>query len=147
MKWIEASIDVAYYVGERLRTDDCREVALSNGIAPTDAVVYSFLDSQKVDAFALDSGEPVGMAGCVGNRVWMLGTEKLTSSARNRWQLATEGRKWVDQCIEEVGPLHNYVYAKNKGSIRWLQHLGFTVTQPEPYGPCAALFCHFWRDN
>ena len=58
----------------------------------------------------------------------------------------TEGRKWVDQCIKEVGPLHNYVYAKNDASIKWL-HLGFEVMQPEPYGPCAALFCHFWRDR
>ena len=47
MKWIEPSIDVAYYVGENLRVEDCKEVALSHGIAPTDAVVHSFLDSQK----------------------------------------------------------------------------------------------------
>ena len=52
-----------------------------------------------------------------------------------------------DECISEVGPLHNYVYAKNDASIKWLKHLGFEVMQPEPYGPCAALFCHFWRDR
>ena len=58
MKWIEPSIDVAYYVGENLRVEDCKEVALSHGIAPTDAVVHSFLDSQKCSAFATELGEP-----------------------------------------------------------------------------------------
>ena len=147
MKWIEPSLDVAYYVGENLRNEDCQEVSLSHGIAPTDAVVHSFLDSQRCSAFATELGEPCGMAGVVGNRVWMLATKKATVGRHARWQLLTEGRIWVDQCVQEVGPLHNYVYAKNDASIKWLKHLGFEVMPPEPYGPCAALFCHFWRDR
>lgn len=145
MKWMTPTMEAAFYVGHNLRREDAEEVALSHGVQPVDAVVSSFVNSRRVAAFETEDGEPCGMCGVNGSKVWMLGTPRLLESARNRWQLAVAGRQWVDARVEELGPLYNYVYAKNERSIKWLSHLGFTVDTPEPYGYAKALFRRFWR--
>lgn len=147
MKWImEPNVNQVLYVAENLRAADVTEVRLSHNCSPHEAVRDSWANSHIVRGMATDDDWPCGLCGLVGQRIWMLGTDRLTESRHARWQLCVEGRKWVDSCLEEVGgPLFNDVYSKNTESIRWLKHLGFTVDRPKPMGHSAALFCHFWR--
>ena len=149
MKWVEKpGADHILYVAERLREADVEEVMLSHGSSALEAVTESWAQSTLVKGMVTDDDEPCGLCGVVGMRIWMLGTDRLTESRRARWQLCVEGRKWVDSCLEELGgPLFNQVYSKNTDSIRWLKYLGFTVDEPRPVGPSAALFCDFWRDS
>jgi len=149
MQWVQKpDADHIFAVAENLRSADVQEVMLSHGCSAFDAVSESWAQSNLVRGMVTDDGEPCGLCGVVGHRIWMLGTERLTESRRARWQLCVEGRKWVDSCLKELGgPLFNQVYSKNTESIRWLKYLGFTVEQPRPIGPSAALFCDFWRDN
>lgn len=149
MKWVmKPSADHIMAIAENLRPADVQEVMLSHGCNAFDAVTESWAQSTIVRGMVTDDGEPCGLCGVVGHRIWMLGTERLTESRKARWQLCVEGRKWVDSCLEELGgPLFNQVYSKNTESIRWLKYLGFTVEAPKPLGPSAALFCDFWRDN
>jgi len=149
MKWIyDPDAATAIEVASNLREQDEIEVQLSHGMAAYEAVKLSWSTSSICRGIALDDGTPVGLCGVVGHRIWMLGTSRLTETRRGRWQLCVEGRKWVDSCLAEVGgPLFNQVYAKNTDSIKWLRSLGFTVEKPRPFGPSAALFCDFWREN
>ena len=147
MQWVyEPTADHVLDVAENLRESDVQEVMLSHGCNARDAVTESWAYSDIVRGMATDDGVPCGLCGVVGQRIWMLGTDRLTENRRARWQLCVEGRKWVDTCIEELGgPLFNQVYSKNAESIKWLKLLGFTVERPRPFGPSAALFCDFWR--
>ena len=144
---LEPDPDHVLYVAENLRQDDIQEVMLSHGATARDAVIDSWAYSDIVHGMATGDDVPCGLCGVAGHHIWMLGTDRLTESRENRWQLCVEGRQWVDYCIRELGgPLFNQVYSKNLESIRWLKFLGFTVESPRPFGPSAALFCDFWRD-
>ncbi len=146
MRWIDASEQRAIEVGLNLREQDVTEVLLSDGMAPVEACMMSYRDSSVVQAIEGDSGNCVALTGVVGNRIWLLGTNELVATKNHRLQLCRHGGEWVEFCLDcSNGYLENMVYAKNKKSIRWLKHLGFTVSHPEPYGPGLALFCPFWR--
>lgn len=146
MNLVEPTAEAAYYVANHLRPDDALEVWLSHHVAGPEAVLTSWAESSLCAAIETEDGEPAGMTGVVGDRIWMLGTPELTATKERRLHLCTKGRGWVKHCIAEVGtPLGNYVYAKNRMAIRWLKFLGFEVGVPQPYGPSAALFRPFWR--
>ena len=149
MQWImEPSVSDAMSIADNLRPADATEVMLSHGMSPYEAVKSSYCESDICRGIASDEGIPVGLCGVTEQRIWMLGTPELTATRRGRWQLIVEGRKWVDNCFEEVGgPLFNQVYSKNTDSIRWLKMLGFTIEKPRPFGPSGALFCDFWRNS
>jgi len=136
----------ANHIALHMRLEDQEEVMLSHGITPEEAINYSYDNSQICHGIEGDDGMPIGLAGICEDRVWMLGTKELVATKYHRVQLGLHGRKWVDSCLRKVGkPIGNHVFSKNKMSIRWLKHLGFTVEEPKPFGPFDALFCQFWR--
>jgi hypothetical protein len=146
VKWAHATSDVVDFIGHHLREADCREVWLSDRLGPLEAVRQSWLDSLETECHAVvdDDGVPVALCGVSkGGVIWMLCTDGLLATAANRRQFIREGKCWVNRCLQRYGPLSNWVYAKNMGSIRWLKSLGFTVRQPAPFGPSCALFCMF----
>jgi ribosomal protein S18 acetylase RimI-like enzyme len=146
MRWADPAEGLVYYVAANIRREDEREVWLSHHIPGPEAVVESWVQSDICRCIVTDDGEPVGVTGVVGDRIWLLGTEELTATRSRRLQLCREGRGWVEHCLKRVGgPIGNDVYHSNQASIRWLKHLGFTVEQPRPFGSSGALFCNFWR--
>ena len=146
MRWIRATEHNAIEVGLNLRQQDETEVMLSHGLAPVEAVVLSYEASTVCQAIEGDCGNTVALTGVVDNKIWLLGTSRLTATKEHRRDLCKYGGEWVEYCLGASGGyLENMVYSKNKRAIRWLKHLGFTVEQPEPFGPSAALFCPFWR--
>jgi len=148
MRWAHPTDDRGCYIASNLRQEDEVEVWLSHRMGAYEAVLTSIADSDVCRCIESDDGEPLGMTGVCGDRIWLLGTSRLTATWENRWQLTICGRQWVDHCLSVVGvPIGNHVYAKNQRSIRWLRHLGFTIEHPEPFGPSGALFCPFWRES
>lgn len=148
MRWAPVTSEVAAFVGHNLREADRREVWLSDRLPPLDAVQQSWLASLDHECHAVvdDGGVPVALCGVAdGGVIWMLCTDGLLATAANRRQFIREGKGWVKRCLQRYGPLSNWVYAKNMGSIRWLKSLGFTVHPPAPFGPSCALFCMFER--
>ena len=146
MDLVEATEELAYYVANHIREEDATEVWLSHHVPGPEAVLASWKESTICAAIITEDGTPAGLTGVVGDRIWMLGTDALTATKERRLHLCTKGRGWVQHCLETVGaPIGNYVYAKNRRSIRWLRFLGFEVGVPQPYGPSAALFRPFWR--
>jgi len=146
MKWIKVDANVIYEVGDNIREEDEIEVKFSHGLSGLEACKKCFLSSNVIQGIEGDDGDPVGITGIVGSYIWLLGTDKLTATKHHRWQLSLYGREWVEYCLEKAGGMvENYVYSKNRQSIRWLKHLGFTIEEPKPYGVEDQLFCHFWR--
>jgi len=144
MRWAHATGDVVEFIGHNLREADRVEVWLSHRLSPLDAVRQSWLASLECHAVVDDDGVPVALCGVSGGGViWLLCTNGLLATAANRRQFIREGKCWVNRCLQRYGPLSNWVYAKNMGSIRWLKSLGFTVHPPAPFGPSCALFCMF----
>lgn len=146
MRWAPATEERVKYVAKRLRASDQTEVRLSHGIEPYLVAVQSWANSELCQAIVDEEGVPLGITGLDDDLIWLLGTDDLTSTAQRRMQLCTEAEEWVQHCLKQVdGPIGNYVYAKNRRSIRWLSRLGFTIFPAEPHGPSGALFCPFWR--
>jgi hypothetical protein len=147
MRWVRPTAERVSHIAFNLRSDDKTEVWLSHHIAGDEAVFESWLSSEICRCIVTSDGEPVGVTGVCGDRIWLLGTEGLTATRSRRLQLCIEGRGWVEHCLKHVGgPIGNDVYAKNRMSIRWLRHLGFEVEEPRPIGLSGALFCRFWRE-
>ena len=147
MKWADPTEERVRYIANHVRAEDETEVWLSHRVRGPEAVFESWASSDICRCIETSSGEPVGITGVVGDRIWLLGTDGLTATKVRRLQLCIEGRRWVEHCLERVGgPIGNDVYAKNQSSIRWLKHLGFHVEEPRPLGLSAALFCRFWRE-
>ena len=149
MQWVyQPDVDHVLDVAENLRKVDEEEVSLSHNINGREAVIESWAYSDIIRGMVTDDGVACGLCGVVGQRIWMLGTDRLTENRKARWQLCVEGRKWVDETLKELdAPLFNQVYSKNTESIRWLKYLGFTVERPRPIGLSGALFCDFWRNS
>ena len=146
MRWGKATEEKVISIGQNLRKPDRIEVWLSHQAEPIEAVMGSWEDSDICRCIETDAGQPVGLTGLSGSRIWMLGTDELTATRRRRLQLCNEGRGWVEHCLSVARmPIGNDVYASNTESIRWLKHLGFTVDEPRPMGHAAALFSSFWR--
>ena len=57
-------------------------------------------------------------------RPWMLMSDWSLKNKRLFWRLS---KKYVDGLTKMVHYLENYILAINEWSIRWLQHLGFTI--------------------
>ena len=149
MRWVlDPDPDHVLDVAENIRSADELEVHLSHQMSGREATIESWAYSDIVRGMVTDDGVACGLCGVVGQRIWMLGTDRLTESRRHRWQLCVQGRQWVDETIKELNaPLFNQVYSKNHESIRWLKYLGFTVERPRPIGLSGALFCDFWRNS
>ncbi len=146
MRWADATESRVEYIGHNLRPEDATEVALSHGSSAFDAVIESWKASWLCKIIEGDSGNPAGITGVCGNRIFLLGTPELTATKEHRRALVVHGRDWILECIKAAqGPVHNWAYAKNTKGLKYLKYLNFSIDRPAPYGPSGALFCHFWR--
>ena len=79
MQWIyEPSLEQVTHIAEHLRNDDLQELCLSYSYPAPEVVRESWAQSNIVRGMATDDGEACGLCGVVGQRIWMLGTDRLT---------------------------------------------------------------------
>lgn len=122
----------------RLRTTDVNGIQAAQGIDPRTAIELSVASSVRSWAFIVNSTvEAVGgiarwpKEDGVGVP-WLLGTPVLEQYPR---QMLHEGRRWVAQLHARYHTLFNFVDCRNRRSIIWLTHLGFTIARIVPaYG-------------
>ena len=103
MKWAEPELNGVVHIAQNLRPEDRREVYLSDRVGPREAVLRSWCESQICRMIVMDDGEPAGLTGVNGDRIWMLGTPRLTSTRKGCLQLCREGRVWVEHCLQKWG--------------------------------------------
>jgi hypothetical protein len=93
------------------------------------------------------SGEPLALFGVV--------TVSLLSNKGSPWMLATDGaqlhrralvrggRAYAVAMLEQYERLENWVDARNRRAVVWLQRCGYTIHPPVPYGPFGLPFHPF----
>lgn len=124
-------------VATALRAADRAEIAATSGEEPLPAIRRALAQSEHT--FALAVGEEViALAGIAPLNLvagegspWLLGTDAFKRNARAATALC---RSWLERTHILYPAMVNYVDERNVRSIRWLEGLGFTFAEPEPYG-------------
>lgn len=145
---VAATLDHAGFIAENVRRDDSLEIWASSMMTPFDAMRLGIKYSDH-SMVALADGLPVCM--------WGIMVDSLILDTATPWLIATDGieKKEVIRSFAKIvpgalvsmirnyGTLENYVDARNKRSIRWLKHIGFTIDDAEPYGMLQLPFHRF----
>lgn len=143
----KATSDDARRLAPNLRKED-RDECLAGSGDPSVTLPQSVLASHR--AFAIMShDEPIGIFGWIRDsdgaaRVWMLGSDALTSGPNVRLFLR-ESREWVELLNERFPVLWNLIDSRNSLHIRWLRWLGFTFINRVAAGPQGLTFFTFVR--
>lgn len=146
MRWAEPTAARVQHIARHLRYQDELEVLYSDGVTGEQAVISSWKNSAICRCIDADDGSPVGICGLNGTTIWLLGTDGLLATPSHRRQFIRGGRLWIDGLMADGHRcLENWALASNTATLRWLEHLGFTIDTPQPRGRSAQLFCHFWR--
>lgn len=82
---------------------------------------------------------PITMLGGSGSP-WLLGSERSERFGKSLHKIA---REKIAESREIYPELVNFIDARNARSIAWLARLGFTLHEPEPYGPYGLPFHRF----
>lgn len=146
MRYRTASLSDIVDLVPKLRQSDIEECeALFGKGSVRDSVLFG-LHPNGVSFVAERAGEAIAVFGvCPGDEdgvgtPWLVGTDALDRCSR---ELITEARKTLAIWQRFYPVLRNVVDARNKKSIRWLKHLGFTVRDPKPLGLAGELFHEF----
>jgi len=145
MNWSDATPARVQRIAKMLRHQDRLEVLYSHGLSGEEAVMQSWRNSQICRCIDGDDGKAVGICGVSGSWIWLLATDELLATDSHRKQFLCGGRKWVDGLMSQYQYLENWALWSNQTTLRWLEHLGFTIDTPAPMGHSAQLFAHFWR--
>lgn len=115
------------------------------GHTPAQAVNYSYLVSR----------EPMTML--ADDRVlaiYGIMTPTILSTVASPWILATDvrehgmwflrqSRRIVGEWRRQYKSLANYVDARHTVSVRWVRWMGYTLEEPQPFGPHGVPFMRF----
>lgn len=143
---VKADNDILFYVAQNMREMDKREVELTSGRSPFEALKMGrrvsnlcsviLVNTVPVAVYGLSIPSLLGSYGVP----WMLGTDEVY---RHPKQTLLYGRAIVQNMRDYSPMLQNYVYTENKISIRWLAKIGFEIHEAKPYGVEGALFHRF----
>ena len=133
-------------IAARMRESDRLEVMASHGHAPYEAVKFAF-SSSPVCMTILYKNEPVAMFGVVGYpmcpgtaTVWLLGTNGIYKMRKSFLRLS---RRYIAEMLKEYPTLYNFVDARNRVTVRWLEWCGATFNMPIAYGVAGLPFRAF----
>lgn len=130
------------YIAENMRGADKKEIWLADRSRPYAALKYCVQLSDKAYVLRADD-KPVFIFGVereglsdVG-KVWMLSTDKINDV---KCEVAFLSKKYVLLLTKGFDKVYNYVYCENKISLKWLEWLGFEISEKQPFGADAAMF-------
>jgi hypothetical protein len=132
---------------------DIDEVYATSGQSPKTALLSSVMHSdQLVCYFATEELLGIGGVGLEpnGNGIpWFLRTNYFHSwKQKNLRSFLRATKSWIEHMGEMYPAMHNYVDTRNKESINWLQHLGFSLTKTiDNYGFLKIPFIKFEKYN
>jgi len=141
----EASRDDCILLAKHLRQADLEEISHSSGLAPQDALLYSYAVSDA--CYSAWLGDKIILVfGCGGIRgqygcPWMLSTDLLGSVRR---EFVEHCRTITGAMLDAYDYLENYIWVGNKKHIHWLKWLGFTICEPTPHGIDGEPFHRFF---
>lgn len=146
VKFEKPSRESITHIAENMRVADIAEVWSMSRHTPADAIERGLNISQHSSVVMVDD-EPCAVLGLVqldmltGTGVpWLLGTDHAVKHRRTFLKYSKCG---IEQMLSICPQLFNYVHADNEVSVNWLQHMGFTIDNPEPMGRDCELFHRF----
>lgn len=132
----------------RVREADRVELWEAAEVEPLEALAMSVENSLEAWTGIVD-GEIVCMFGLSAPSMtgdvafpWLLGTDLIRRHAKVFLGL---NRPVIERWQTLFPVLLNYVHSSNTTAMAWLRWMGFTIFNPEPYGPHGSLFCKFER--
>ena len=132
---------------------DIDEVYATSGQSPKTALLSSVMHSdQLVCYFATEELLGIGGVGLEPNGdgiPWFLRSNYFHSwKQKNLRSFLRSTKSWIEHMGEMYPAMHNYVDTRNKESINWLQHLGFSLTKTiDKYGFLKVPFIKFEKYN
>lgn len=143
---VPATLEHVERMAPHMRDCDRREIWASSRQRPEDSLRHGVLSSTEAWTGLIDDEiaclfgvVPQSLMGGSGY-VWMLATPLIE---QHQILFLRRCRPVVKRMMSNFTYLHNYVDERNTSAIRWLQWLGFTMGEPEPYGVMQLPFRHF----
>lgn len=119
--------------------DECDVLALLRRSVGQSSLAVTTVDACTGEPVAIFGAGPLSLLSDIGVP-WMLGTERMFDFPR---ELLADGRRWVGAMLQDFSELANYVDVRNDLSVRWLKRLGFSFSEPVPYGIKGMSFYRF----
>lgn len=120
-------------IARRMRKADRDEVFAASGKSPREALAYSMRRSAAAWTGLID-GKPEVMFGVADLNVltqtgapWLLGTDAVEE---HYVAFARRSIRFRDQLLARYAVLRNFVDVRNETSIRWLEWLGSSFSEP-----------------
>jgi hypothetical protein len=151
-EFVEPTTDGVEHIATNLRAADVAELRAASGFGDMVSLVrMSVLASDSAVMAVNPYGVPVALLG-VGTVSliyntgcpWLVGTDDLD---RYRRALIACGRTYTAAMLKQYARLENHVDARNKRTVAWLQHLGFTLDPAQAFGPAGVAFHRFWIER
>lgn len=144
----EVTDDAIDYVAANLREQDAEEMYATTGNHQhAGAIRAALAGSDDAVVFVNAYGEPVAVMGVSTVSFlyntgcpWMLATPAVL---RHRRALISLGRTYTQAMLQHYDVLANHVDERNSISVAWLQHIGYVMSKPEPYGALGLPFHKF----
>lgn len=130
----------------RIRQIDREEIWLAGHMTPEESIAIGIQDESYAcyfgDDLALIFGcRPVTLLGGVACP-WMIATDIIEKRPK---QFLRYCKPATEYWQSRYDLLVNYADYRNDLVKKWVKWLGFTLYEPEPYGPEGAMFCRFER--
>ena len=126
-----------------LRQEDIDEMKALTGMNPEIGVAYSIAFSQRGGA-AIYAGKIAAIFGLSDNLIWLVGTDEITKHFITFFRAT---REYFPKLIKGYEYVYNYVDARNKLHLRWLEWLGFTIEEAQLLGVENRPFHKVWKKN
>jgi hypothetical protein len=134
-------------IAERIRQADIDELWAAAAMLPRDALRFSLAGTTISGTWLVDE-EPAAIGGIADYQggsgvVWLITTDLVEKHTRG---FLEESRRAFARVKPHYDCLFNYVDQRNRRAIRWLQWLGFKMSDPVIYGVFRRPFLPFsWR--
>jgi len=132
-----AKLEDAFLVGGAMRNADVQELRASHGMKPVEALARAIKTSHRSRTVLTEKGPALAFGvyklTAIGDHgsIWMLGTNQIE---QNSFRFLRDGGKNLLSICEGYSIISNHCDARNKIALRWLEWLGFTIGEAEPYG-------------
>lgn len=146
--FVEPTADDVEHVAANLRRGDKDEIHATLGHRRyLDALNLALAASTSAVVWVNAYGEPMAVAGVYTTSLldrrgapWLMATPAVE---RYPGALISCGRAYTTAALQEYAVLENYVDDRNKKSVAWLQHVGFSMGEPQPFGALQMPFRKF----
>lgn len=133
-------------VCDHVRQKDADEIYAVGGWTVRECLEWGFDNSLYVSTILMD-GEPVAILGVTPYTLtsqigvpWLIAS---TKTAEIPVQFLRISRRYVKAIVMQFPRLINYVDERHSEAIRYLEAVGFEVSEPEPYGHLNLPFRRF----